>query len=252
MTLLPASDGWHWFKQGFALYRKQPGALTTLFMGTIFLLLAMALVPLLGTVVTPILIAAFSQACVDVEQDRPVLPSVLLAGFRTPAAKPLFRLGLLYAIVALAVIGLIMLIDDGMLAKVMTQKVELGSKEIADSRIMWTLLFIIVANAFMSVTLFFSASLVHLKQMKVGKAIFYSFFGMLGAIRAFLLFALVWTGLVMFIAMLIGATIGASQVGVGLMFTASLICTVIAACSLYASYCRIFGAPEPAVPAKTL
>ncbi len=62
MNKLPATTGWPWLKQGSALFRKQPAALTTLLFANILFSILISAVPLLGAMVAVVLIPSFSMA----------------------------------------------------------------------------------------------------------------------------------------------------------------------------------------------
>src|SRR5438876_9355872 len=100
MEKLPANTGWTWVKEGFALFRKQPAELSTLFISYIFLMLALGIIPVVGQilplVLVPVFSMAFMQACVQIEQGKRIYPSLLLTGFRSPAFPNLLKLGGLY------------------------------------------------------------------------------------------------------------------------------------------------------------
>ena len=97
MEKLPAKTGWLWVKQGFGLFCKQPGGLSTLFLGYMFFMLVVSILPLLGqllpVILVPVFSMAFMQACLYIEQKKRVFPNLLLTGFRKPAAATLFTLG---------------------------------------------------------------------------------------------------------------------------------------------------------------
>src|SRR5438046_774177 len=117
MEKLPAKTGWIWVKEGFALFRKQPAEISTLFLAYMFLMLAVGIVPVLGQllplILVPVFSMAFMQACVQIEREKRVFPSVLLTGFRSPALKNLLILGCLYLLAAIIAIAASTLIDGG-------------------------------------------------------------------------------------------------------------------------------------------
>src|ERR1035437_9092992 len=88
MEKLPANVGWLWLKEGFALYRKQPAELSTLFLSYMFLMLVVGIIHVVGKMIPVILVPTFSmafmQACVHIEQGKRVYPNLLLNGFRSP------------------------------------------------------------------------------------------------------------------------------------------------------------------------
>ena len=100
MEKLPAYAGWLWIKDGFALFRKQPIELSTLFLSYMFLMFAIGIIPVLGQllplILVPVFSMAFMQACVHVEQGKRISSKLLLTGFRSPAFSKLLKLGGLY------------------------------------------------------------------------------------------------------------------------------------------------------------
>ena len=147
MGKLPASTGWLWIKQGFDLFKQQPGGLTSLAMLYAMLNLVLSIVPLVGQLAAIVLIPAFSvafmQACADVEQGKRVVPALLLSGFRKPAFPKLVAVGLLYLSAAALAIGLASLVSDGMLVKLLTGKIAHDSAEARDANLGSALLLIL-------------------------------------------------------------------------------------------------------------
>ena len=101
---VPAKEGYTWFRQGIWLFRKNP--LTFLMLLFVYLIAAQLaiVVPLIGIiallVVTPGLSVGVMTACRDVIQNKRVLSTVLLAGFRAngkEATRNLLVLGGIYA-----------------------------------------------------------------------------------------------------------------------------------------------------------
>lgn len=247
MEKLPASTGWLWVKQGFALFRKQPGGLSTLFLGYMFCMLAISIVPLLGqvlpVVLVPVFSIAFMQACVRIEQGQRVLPNLLLSGFRKPAFPTLFGLGLLYIITALIAIGASSLVDGGMLWQLVTGQIDAKAAAAKESSIGAAILLTIALYVPAAMGFCFAAPLIYWQKMSLGKALFFSFFAVLRSFKAFAVFAVTWFALSVVTSQILLMIFGA-QLAVQLMVPVSVILTVIMHCSFYASYRQLFGAPE--------
>ena len=98
MNTLPAITGWHWLKQGAALFRQQPAGLTTLLFANILISIGISAVPLLGPMIVSVLIPSFSmafmQACLMIDNGERVTHAVLLTGFRKPVFGVLCKIGL--------------------------------------------------------------------------------------------------------------------------------------------------------------
>ncbi|MFM8465373.1 MAG: BPSS1780 family membrane protein, partial [Burkholderiaceae bacterium] len=88
MAPVVAKDGIDWIKQGFALFRRQPAELSTLFLLYMLLMFSLSLIPVIGQLLPLLLVPtftmAFMQACVEIEANRKVRPSLLLTAFRSP------------------------------------------------------------------------------------------------------------------------------------------------------------------------
>ncbi|MES2299825.1 MAG: BPSS1780 family membrane protein [Pseudomonadota bacterium] len=251
MTLLPAKAGWHWVKQGLGLFGQQPGALTLLFMtSALFMLVLVFPLPLVNLILTPLLMAAFSQACVDIEQGKTITPAVLFAALRTPAARTLFRLGLLYMAAVIVLVGLVAVIEHDTLSKIAElknkQENALVPPEMIPMHFLWTFLCASLIHTVMLVFVFFSTALIHQRQMKLAKAMFFSLFGMLGAVKAFLMLALIWFMTLQMAGVLLAFTLGDNPVVLGMVIAFVMLLTPIACCSLHAGFRHIFAASAPA------
>ncbi|MBJ7314140.1 BPSS1780 family membrane protein [Rugamonas sp. CCM 8940] len=252
MEKLPANTGWHWVKQGFALFRQQPGGLSTLFLGYMLIMLLIGSVPLLGqllpVILVPVFSIAFMQACNDIEQGKRISPKRLLIGFRKPVFAVLFTLGLLYLAMAALALGVSALADDGVFFKLLTGQIEPAAAKNANlggAMLLALLIYIPGAMAFC-----FAAPLIYWQNMSLGKAIFFSFFAVLRALKAFVVFILGWFGISVVLSQVVILVFGARESAMMVMLPISVILTVMLHCSFYASYRQIFGAPQPeAAPA---
>ena len=87
MNRLPASTGWLWLKEGFALFRKQPGILMALMFSYVLALLVLMAIPLIGQIAPFILIPsatiAIMQACRQISDGERVTAGVLLTGWKS-------------------------------------------------------------------------------------------------------------------------------------------------------------------------
>lgn len=248
MNKLPASTGWLWIKQGFALFRKQPGGLSTLFLGYMFVMIFLSLLPVIGQLVplmlVPVFSIAFMRACVDIEQNKRITPMLLISGFRKPAFTPLFALGTLYLAAAAAAVTVSTLADDGILAKFLMGRIELDAQVMKDANLSGAFMLALAVYVPAAMAFCFAAPLIYWQQMALGKALFFSFFAVVRALPAFITFALGWFGIVMSVSVIVVLIFGASELATSLMVPVSVVLTVVIYCSLYASYRQIFGAPQ--------
>ncbi len=247
MEKLPAKTGWLWVKQGFGLFRKQPGGLSTLFLGYMFSMVAMSVMPLLGQLVPVILVPVFSmafmQACRYIEQKKRVFPNLLLTGFRKPAFPPLFALGLLYLLVALLSLGASALVDGGVFWQLVTGQIDAKSPLARESNMGGAILMAIAVYIPAAMAFCFAAPLIYWQKMRLGKAIFFSFFSVLHSAKAFLVFASVWFAISVIGSQVVILIFGRSEMAMMIMLPLSVILTVVMHCSFYASYRQLFGTP---------
>lgn len=251
MHKLPAKSGWLWIKQGFSLFRKKPAEISTLFLTYMFLMLALGIVPIVGQllplILVPVFTIAFMQACVYIEKDQRVYPSLLLAGFRAPQFKSLLVLGLLYLLAALVAIGASALIDDGVLWQTMVSHGDVDPTDLQQSSMTLAMLFAAVVYIPAAMAFWFAAPLMVWQNMPLTKALFYSFFAVVGAGRAFILYAIGWLALGVIVPALISTivalVIGSISITVFILLPLSVLLTVIMYCSFYPTYVEIFGRP---------
>ncbi len=248
MSTLRAGAGWQWLTQGFALFRKQPGILSMLLVVNFMLSMVLSAVPLIGPLIATVLIPSFSiavmQACHQIEQGQRVQPSVLLTGFRQPALTALCKLGLVYMILPLLLMGVMMLmVDDGFLKRLSAPVDPKVGPKIAPSD-MWTLFALLGVQAAVLIGLCFSTPLTYWKHMKPGKAIFYSVFAILGAFKAVLTLLASWLGLFLGVSMLVMLLLGQGNAGRTGIFSVTLVFVLLLQCALYAGYRQIFGDPS--------
>ncbi|RJG02214.1 BPSS1780 family membrane protein [Noviherbaspirillum sedimenti] len=253
MNKLPASAGWLWVKQGFALFRKQPAELSTLFISYMFLMLALNLLPLIGAVLplilVPVFAMAFMQACVHVEQGRRVYPNLLLTGFRSPAFRSLLLLGALYLLAAVLAVAASSLVDGGVFWNVMNGKLALDSPEVRESAMPLGMLFAAAVYTPAAMAFWYAAPLIAWKDMPLSKAVFYSFFAVKNAGKAFLLYGLAWFFLGILlptVASTILALAASKTLALFVLMPLSIVLTVIMYCSFYPTYTEFFGRPYSA------
>lgn len=249
MQKFPANLGWLWIKEGFALFRKQPAELSTLFLSYFFLMIIVGIIPFFGQLLPLILIPVFSiafmQACADVEQGKRVYPNLLLTGFRSPAFVTLLKLGGLYVVAATIAVSASSLIDGGVFFKAMTGQITLDAETVQGSNMSTAMLFAAAVYLPAAMAFWYAAPLIAWQKMGLMQAIFYSFFSVRRAGKAFLVYGLAWIAigvlLPVFVSGMIGLLTGASVVTMMVLMTLSIVMTVIMYCSFYPTYTHVFG-----------
>ena len=140
-----ASAGISWIREGFGLFRQQPGELSMLFLLYMLLMFSLSVIPLLGQLLPLLLVPAFSmafmQACVQIEAGQKVRPGLLLTAFRSPALGTLLRLGALYMLAAVACVTASTVVDGGSFWKLMSGQLAPTDPDIRSSKLLLAILF---------------------------------------------------------------------------------------------------------------
>ncbi len=172
MEKLPAKIGWIWVKEGFALFRKQPAEMSTLFMGYMFLMFALGIIPVLGQLLplllVPVFSMAFMQACVHIEQGKRIYPNLLLTGFRSPALRTLLTLGVLYLLAAILAVAASALVDGGVFWMVMSGQSTLDAKTVRESNMALAMLFSAAVYTPAAMAFWYAAPLATWQNMSAG------------------------------------------------------------------------------------
>jgi len=252
MEKLSAKTGWLWVKEGFALFRKQPAEMSTLFMAYMFLMLVLGLVPLLGQVLPLFLVPVFSigflQACVNIERGQRVFPNLLLTGFRSPARNRLLQLGGLYLLAAVVAVAASSLIDGGVFWQAMSGQVALDADTVRDSNMSLAMLFAATIYTPAAMAFWYAAPLIAWQDMGVGKAVFYSFFAVWRQGRAFLAYGMSWIAIGILLPVVVSLVTALlfqkALVTIMVLLPLSIVLTVIMYCSFYPTYTHVFGKPD--------
>jgi hypothetical protein len=248
-----AYTGWLWFREGLVLFRKRPLELATLFLCYIFLMLLVGIVPVAGKLLPMMLMPTFSigfmQACVNIEQGKRVYPTLLLAGFRSPALPTLLILGVLYLGSALLALAASALIDGGVFRDAITGQIEVDQNTVQQSHMTGAMFFAMLVYAPAAMAFWYAAPLAAWQEMKAGKAIFYSFFAVLRAGKAFLAYMLVWFMVAAVLVPMFASVVAwlTGQIGIArlVLVPISILLFILVYCSSYATYTTVFGRPEP-------
>lgn len=252
MNQATAQTGWSWVKQGFSLFRKQPAEILSLFFVYMFLNMGIGLIPFAGQflplMLIPVFAMSFMQACRQMEAGQRVYPNLLLTGFRSPAFSRLLGLGLLYVLAAMLAIAASSLVDDGVFWEFITSQKPVDPKTLPETSLFLGMAVAALAYTPALMAFWFAAPLIAWNKMSVGKAVFYSFFAVRRAGKAFIVYGLAWLaiGVILptIVSLLIAIVVGKAIVVVITMMPVSVVLTVIMYCSFYPTYTDTFGQPE--------
>lgn len=252
MNKLPASTGWNWIKQGFALFRKRPGQFSLLFTTYLMVLVVLMLIPLIGSFVPPFLAPIFTMvfmtACVQIDRKGVLNPLQLRASFQSPVSKRLFTLGAVYLVIAaiMSVVGvwIVSLMDGGSFTQLLMSQRK--AEPTTDQNIALLITMLVFFLIFIP-PLWFAGPLIVWQKMPVFQSMFYSFFAVFKTLPAFLVYFLSWFFIGIFIpAMLAGmlSTLVGKSFAMVLLFLLTIIMSIVLYCSFYHTYLDVFGAPD--------
>lgn len=249
-----AKEGYVWFRQGVWLFRKNPLAfLMLLFIYLIAAQLAI-FVPLFGIiallVVTPGLYVGVMTACREVIQNKRVLPTILLAGFRTngkQATRNLLVLGGIYAtlVFTLSLIATTV-VDIGAVAPMVFKGEEPSAETVRQlylALLIGALLYTPVAMMF-----WFAPLLSAWHQVPPVKALFFSWTACWCNRGAFFTYAVLFAVLMVAVPLVLEtvfAAFGGEAVLSFLVTPYSLLILAILYCSFYATYRGCFNIVPP-------
>lgn len=248
MKGLPASTGLLWLKQGFALFRQQPGILMMLIFTNLLIAMLLSQLPLLGPLLmycaVPSFTMAIQQSCRLIDEGQRVHPRVLLTGFRKDAIKPLFKLGLVYLGILLVLGVLAFMFLDPEWLKAAQASMAAKQQPLPDSRSALVISSFMLALGLSMLTLSFAPGLTYWKRMPTFKAIFYSVFAVFGSKAPMAVMMFAWVGMFMMVQIVITALLGATAISQVIITWFSFIAILIFHCATYAAYKQILGAPE--------
>ncbi|MFZ6752546.1 BPSS1780 family membrane protein [Undibacterium sp. Dicai25W] len=257
MNPVTPSTGLLWVKRGFILFRQQPAEMLTLFFTYMFIVMGLGLIPIAGEFLPLMLIPVFSmsfmQACDQIENGVKVYPNLLMLGFRSEALGRLLTLGIFYVLAVALAIFVSSLVDGGALFDFLSSQKPIDPKEAPDERIFLGMLVAVLTYLLPLMAFWFAAPLIMWKKMSVGKALFYSFFSVKRAGKAFLLYGAAWmliAGILpALVSVMIAVIFGDPIVVMLTMLPMSALLTTILYCSFYPTYLDIFGKPEISIQA---
>lgn len=249
-----AKEGYVWLRQGIWLFRKNPLAfLMLLFIYLIAAQLAI-FVPLFGIIAllvfTPGLYVGVMTACREVIQNKRVLPTILLAGFRTNgklATKHLLILGSIYAVLVFT-LSLIAtaVVDIGAVAPIVLRGEEPTAEAVR--QLYFALLIGAVLYTPVAMMFWFAPLLSAWHQVPPVKALFFSWTACWRNRGAFFTYAVLFAVLLVAVPLFLEtvfAAIGAQAVLSFLVTPYSLLMLAILYCSFYATYRGCFNIVPP-------
>lgn len=190
---LPAKRGWQWLVEAFRIFRKAQFMFPLVVLSYWMMMVILNSIPVIGPVAATVCIPAFSVSLMNVcrllEEGDKINPTLLFSGFRKNP-RTLLILGTLYLVIALAILGLTSLIDDGMLFRFFVADRESKEAVSGDGNV---ILSAQVALAFfipLMMAYWYAPVLVAWHNLPAGKALFFSFVACLRNWRAFVVYSI--------------------------------------------------------------
>ncbi|RQR66397.1 hypothetical protein DIE18_01240 [Burkholderia sp. Bp9125] len=260
---VPAKTGYVWFRQGIWLFRRNPLAFITLFFTYLLAITLVSMVPVIGAALPllfiPGIAVGFMAACRDTVAGKPVMPTILVDGFRSyghVATQRLLVLGLVYVVSMVLVFAASSLVDGGALFSAMMGATgetsptpeTLAAQGTVGALFLATALYLPVAMMF-----WFAPVLTAWHDIPPAKAMFFSVVSCWRNRGAFTIYGLLWFGVALgtsLVLSLVLQALGAGAYALTLMMPVTIIIVTMLYCSFYATYRGCFGVQEPGAPAK--
>ena len=255
---VPAKTGYVWFRQGIWLFRRNPLAFLTLFFAYLLAMTAISLIPIIGGVLPLMLIpgvaVGFMAACRDTIAGKPVLPTILVDGFRSyggQVSKRLLLLGVLYIIAMAIVLMGSALADGGMLLRLMISGESMQPEAVANSDIPLAVLTALAFYVPVAMLFWFAPVLAAWHDVPTIKAMFFSIVSCWRNRGAFIVYGALWFAVATTVSFGLSAllqALGAGELALVILMPASIIVTTMLYCSFYATYRGCFGVQSPGQP----
>ena len=190
---LPSRRGWRWLAEGFAIFRRNQLKLSLAVLGYWILMALINSVPLIGQLAATLLIPAFSvslmNACRLLEQGSVLPPQLLFSGFQQNL-RALLMLGVVYIGVSVAILGIVAVVDGGVLFRLVVLAQTPDEKTLTGDPVMLAGQLALLLFTPLMMAYWYAPVLVAWHQLSVGKALFFSFVACRRNWRAFLVYSL--------------------------------------------------------------
>jgi hypothetical protein len=205
---LPAGRGWRWLADGFGIFRKNRLMLSLAVLGYWMLMVLISSFPLVGKLAATLLFPVFSvslmNACRMIDQNLPLTPPILFSGFRKDL-RSLLVLGVVYGVISVVILGMVALIDDGVLFQYLVLGITPDEQALSSAQFLLAVQIALLLYAPIIMAYWYAPVLVAWHDLPAGKALFFSFVACARNWRAFLVYGLT---VMVFGALLPGLLVG--------------------------------------------
>ena len=265
LQVVGARQGALWVRNAFTLFFKRPMAFAGLFGACLFFVLVLNLLPFVGPLLLlaalPLGSLAFMIATRTALEGGVPRPSVLFDTLRGPRQRriALLQLGVVYAVLTVAVMLLADWVDDGAL-EAMLQTVAGGNatpeamgEALSDPKLELGMLVRFGLAGLLSVPFWHAPALVFWGDQSATKALFFSTVACWRNKAAFSAYSLAWVAVILLFAVLVNLVfvlLGQVQLVAFATMPATLIFSTVFYVSLYFSFADCFSmAPDAEPPA---
>jgi hypothetical protein len=254
LNILPARAGLVWVKSGFILFGYKPSSFIGFFASFMLLLILLGSIPVIGSYLSMLAFPALQlgmmavgNECVKLRTGKilPDTPPPMMMAWMTlrRSVKPLFQLGIWFALGFAAVLMIGALFDGGEFAKFYLQggaiSKELVHKSGFQSAVLLsTLLYFPLAAVF-----WFAPALVNYKNMTLAKSLFFSAYTIFKNWRAFAMYLLVWAAafsVISAVVLLVGSLVMGGAAAAFLMMPLMVMLSAIFMASTFATFVDCF------------
>ncbi|RZL64875.1 MAG: hypothetical protein EOP81_06765 [Variovorax sp.] len=251
LHIVPARNGVEWVRLGLRAFWRQPLAFVSLFFLFMALISIASQLPLVGSIVAPILLPFMTLALMVAtsvahanETGKPTAPAMFIAAMEAVRAqrRPLIVLGVISAVYFVAAVALSALVDGGVLAGAYLLDETVTPEVMAGSEFQTARLLVMCLNLPLSLAMWHAPALIHWHGVEPVKSLFFSVVALFRNFTAYAMFCITWFGVFMIAGILLGlvATLlvamgagGVASVGTMLMIGCAM---VLAAMSLSSTW----------------
>ena len=264
LRIATASQGVQWVRDGFAAFRKQPMALTSLFFFFVMVLGIVGVVPVAGFFLTFGLVPVFSLAMMiggtmAMQGQTPSLPAVLQALRMDKERRTSFViLGVAFIVGLLLALGITTLFDGGQFARLILVGGQVKQETFLEAGTQGAAFALMALYLVLTAVFWHAPGLVYWHRVPAIKALFFSVVAVMRNFSAFAIYGITWIAVnigAILVLMLLGGVVGAvaGMTGGAIVIVAgSLMLSAVYFVSVVFSFRDCFEAPEQDTQATSL